>query len=386
MRRPAAGQQAAHRADARRHPQAGVRPAAHDAGRPRPGAVGPLVCQAAVGDLRHADPSGSRRPGGAAARSDRDRPVPGGPGGADERGQARRCIHGAGPPAASRREHRAARAGQRQRLRARRGAQRPVGPVRHTGARGPARRLLRSRVPAWPRHHAHGRRAGVSSAVRNRIKVLIADDHTILREGIRLLLGSQPDVEVVGEACDGRDAYFKVEELRPDVVLMDIAMPVLNGLEATQQIRRNFPDTKVLILTQHDNDEYVYRILQAGASGYVLKRVAGAELVSAIRGVDRGNAFLFPSMTRGFIDDYLKRAEAGQEKASYDGLTERERQILKMIADGCTNQQIADLLCLSVKTVQAHRGHLMEKLNMHDRTELVKYAIRKGIIKVEPEV
>jgi len=222
--------------------------------------------------------------------------------------------------------------------------------------------------------------------VRNRIKVLIADDHTILREGIRLLLGSQPDVEVVGEACDGRDAYFKVEELRPDVVLMDIAMPVLNGLEATQQIRRNFPDTKVLILTQHDNDEYVYRILQAGASGYVLKRVAGAELVSAIRGVDRGNAFLFPSMTRGFIDDYLKRAEAGQEKASYDGLTERERQILKMIADGCTNQQIADLLCLSVKTVQAHRGHLMEKLNMHDRTELVKYAIRKGIIKVEPEV
>ncbi len=222
--------------------------------------------------------------------------------------------------------------------------------------------------------------------MRNRIKVLIADDHTILREGIRLLLGSQPDVEVVGEACDGRDAYFKVEELRPDVVLMDIAMPVLNGLEATQQIRRNFPDTKVLILTQHDNDEYVYRILQAGASGYVLKRVAGAELVSAIRGVDRGNAFLFPSMTRGFIDDYLKRAEAGQEKASYDGLTERERQILKMIADGCTNQQIADLLCLSVKTVQAHRGHLMEKLNMHDRTELVKYAIRKGIIKVEPEV
>jgi DNA-binding NarL/FixJ family response regulator len=226
----------------------------------------------------------------------------------------------------------------------------------------------------------------MSAAVRNRIKVLIADDHTILREGIRLLLGSQPDVEVVGEACDGRDAYFKVEELRPDVVLMDIAMPVLNGLEATQQIRRSFPNTKVLILTQHDNDEYVYRILQAGASGYVLKRVAGAELVSAIRGVYRGNAFLFPSMTRGFIDDYLKRAEAGQEKASYDGLTERERQILKMIADGCTNQQIADLLCLSVKTVQAHRGHLMEKLNMHDRTELVKYAIRKGIIKVEPEV
>lgn len=224
------------------------------------------------------------------------------------------------------------------------------------------------------------------TAVSTRIRVLIADDHTILREGIRLLLASQPDIQVVGEACDGRDAYFKVEELRPGVVLMDIGMPVLNGLDATQQIKRTFPDTKVLILTQHDNDEYVYRILQAGASGYVLKRSAGAELVSAIRNVDRGNAFLYPSMAKGLLNDYLKRAEAGQEKASYDGLTERERQVLKMIADGCTNQQIADLLCLSVKTVQAHRGHLMEKLNMHDRTELVKYAIRKGIIKVEPEV
>jgi DNA-binding NarL/FixJ family response regulator len=221
---------------------------------------------------------------------------------------------------------------------------------------------------------------------RGRIKVLIADDHTILREGIRLLLGHQPDMEIVGEACDGRDAYFKVEELHPSVVLMDIAMPVLNGLDATEQIRRAFPNTKVLILTQHDNDEYVYRILQAGASGYVLKKAAGVELVSAIRGVDRGNAFLYPSMTKGLLSDYLKRAEAGQERASYDGLTERERQILKMIADGCTNQQIADLLYLSVKTVQAHRGHLMEKLNMHDRTELVKYAIRKGIIKVEPEI
>jgi DNA-binding NarL/FixJ family response regulator len=226
----------------------------------------------------------------------------------------------------------------------------------------------------------------VTTAVHTRIRVLIADDHTILREGIRLLLSSQPDIEVVGEASDGRDAYFKVEELLPDVVLMDIGMPVLNGLDSTQQIRRTFPNTKVLILTQHDNDEYVYRILQAGASGYVLKRAAGAELVSAIRGVDRGNAFLYPSMAKDLLNDYLKRAEAGQEKASYDGLTERERQVLKMIADGCTNQQIADLLCLSVKTVQAHRGHLMEKLNMHDRTELVKYAIRKGIIKVEPEV
>jgi len=226
----------------------------------------------------------------------------------------------------------------------------------------------------------------VTTAVRGKIKVLIADDHTVLRDGLRLLLGNQHDFEIVGEASDGRDAYFKVEELRPDVVIMDIGMPVLNGLDATLEIKRTFPDVKVLILTQHDNDEYVYRILQAGAAGYVLKRAAGVELVSAIRGVHGGKAFIYPSMTKELLTDYLRRAEAGQEKASYDGLTERERQILKMIADGCTNQQIAHLLCLSVKTVQAHRGHLMEKLNMHDRTELVKYAIRKGIIKVEPEL
>lgn len=219
-----------------------------------------------------------------------------------------------------------------------------------------------------------------------KIRIMLADDHTLFRQGIRTLISAEPDMEVVGEAPNGGDAVDKANEVRPDVVLMDIGMPVLNGLDATQQIRRTYPTTKVLILTQHDNDEYVYRILQAGAAGYVLKRSAGAELVSAIRNVNRGDAFLYPSMSKGLLSDYLKRAEAGQEKASYDGLTERERQILKMIADGCTNQQIAHLLCLSVKTVQAHRGHLMEKLNMHDRTELVKYAIRKGIIRVEPEI
>lgn len=218
------------------------------------------------------------------------------------------------------------------------------------------------------------------------IKVLVADDHAILRDGIRLLLGSQPDIQVVGEASDGGDAFHKTQDLQPDVVLMDIGMPGVNGLDATQKIKRAFPNVKVLILTQHDNDEYVHRILQAGASGYVLKRSAGGELVGAIRQVIHSNAFLYPSMTKDLVSDYLKRAEAGMERASYDGLTERERQILKMIAEGSTNQQIADILCLSVKTVQAHRGHLMEKLNMHDRTELVKYAIRKGIIRVEPEI
>jgi len=164
----------------------------------------------------------------------------------------------------------------------------------------------------------------MTTAVRTRIRVLIADDHTILREGIRLLLGSQPDIHVVGEASDGRDAYFKVEELHPDVVLMDIGMPVLNGLDATQQIRRTFPNTKVLILTQHDNDEYVYRILQAGASGYVLKRVAGAELVSAIRGVSV-DGVMRTLLTRGLVE------EAGQDRSSGANLYRTSSYFLERI-------------------------------------------------------
>jgi two-component system response regulator NreC len=214
----------------------------------------------------------------------------------------------------------------------------------------------------------------------NKTKVLIADDHCILREGIRALLEKQSDMEVIGEAEDGREAIEKTRKLRPDVVLMDIAMPRMDGLEAARQIKAECPKTNVLALTMHENEEYLFHFLRAGGSGYVLKRATMTDLVSAIRSVYKGEAFLYPSTTKWLIEDYLRRGKEGEEKESYDGLSSREREILKLIAEGYTNQQIADLLHRSLKTVQAHRAHIMEKLDMHDRTELVKYAIRKGLI------
>ncbi len=215
-----------------------------------------------------------------------------------------------------------------------------------------------------------------------KIRVLICDDHTILREGIRLLLNSQPDMEVVAEAVDGREAVDKAREFKPDVILMDIAMPLLNGLEATKQIRRDQPAARVLVLTMYESDEYVAQMLEAGAAGYVLKKVAGSELVYAIRAVYQGEAFLYPSITKRLVEDYLRRVESGQERDTFNGLTDREREVLQLIAEGHTNKEIADLLNLSVRTVQNHRAHIMEKLGMHDRGELIKYAIQKGIIEL----
>jgi DNA-binding NarL/FixJ family response regulator len=216
----------------------------------------------------------------------------------------------------------------------------------------------------------------------SKIRVLICDDHTILREGIRLLLNSQPDIEVVAEAVDGRDAVDKAADCNPDVILMDIAMPRLNGLEATKQIRRARPDARVLVLTMYESDEYVAQMLEAGAAGYVLKKVAGSELVYAIRAVSQGEAFLYPSITKRLVEDYLRRVESGQERDSFDGLTDREREVLQLIAEGHTNKEIATVLSLSVRTVQNHRAHIMEKLGMHDRGDLIKYAIQKGIIEL----
>ncbi len=216
----------------------------------------------------------------------------------------------------------------------------------------------------------------------SKIRVLICDDHTILREGIRLLLNSQPDIEVVAEAVDGREAVDKAHQAKPDIILMDIAMPLLNGLEATKQIRRDNPNARVLVLTMYESDEYVSQMLEAGAAGYVLKKVAGSELVYAIHSVYNGEAFLYPSITKRLVEDYLRRVELGQERDSFDGLTDREREVLQLIAEGHTNKEIADLLNLSVRTVQNHRAHIMEKLGMHDRGELIKYAIQKGIIEL----
>jgi DNA-binding NarL/FixJ family response regulator len=213
------------------------------------------------------------------------------------------------------------------------------------------------------------------------IRVLLADDHRILREGIRALIDDQEDMQVVGEAEDGLETVKKVAKLQPDVVVMDIAMPLLNGLEATRQIRRDFPQVKVLILTMHDNEEYIRQVLAAGALGYVLKDAAARDLLGAIRTVNQGEAVLSPAITRLVIEDYLRWGDIRPEDTT-DGLTAREREVLQLIAEGYTNKEIAGIMSLSVKTVQSHRTNLMNKLDLHDRGELIKYAIQKKIIDI----
>ncbi len=212
-----------------------------------------------------------------------------------------------------------------------------------------------------------------------KIRVLIVDDHAILREGIRALLALSRDVEVVGEAPDGQTGIECARDLLPDVVLMDIAMPGLDGLEATRRIKDRHKNVKVLILTQHENREYVFPILKAGADGYVLKKAAGTELISAIRAVHEGGTFLYPSVAKTVVEDYL-RPDGTISARRHSKLTDREIEVLKLVAEGRSNQEIADLLCLSVKTVTGHRTNIMEKLDLHSRTELVKYAIRTGLI------
>lgn len=216
----------------------------------------------------------------------------------------------------------------------------------------------------------------------SKIRVLLADDHTIVRQGLRALLDSQEDIEVVGEAEDGRQAFEKTKELIPDVVVIDITMPNLNGIEATRQIKKLNPEIKVLVLTVHDNEEYIHQILQAGASGYLLKESAVTDLVSAINAVKKGGIFLSPAISKVVVKDYIKHAEEGTgDFDSLNILTNREREVLQLIAEGHTNREVAHLLKLSVKTVDVHRSHIMEKLNIHDVTGLVKYSIRKGLIK-----
>lgn len=213
-----------------------------------------------------------------------------------------------------------------------------------------------------------------------KIRILLADDHAILRDGIRALLNDEPDMQVVGEADNGRGAVEQARALRPDIIIMDIGMPLLSGLEATSQIRRDNPEARVLILTMHQNEEYLAQMLTAGASGYVLKDVAGVELVSAIRVVAQGGAFFSPSVARTLADLYIQSVDAEHAHDPYEELTVREREILQLVAEGFSNRQIAEMLKLSIKTVKTHRLHLMQKLDLHDRTELVKYAFTKGII------
>jgi len=214
----------------------------------------------------------------------------------------------------------------------------------------------------------------------DKIRILVVDDHAVLRDGIRALLGLHDDIEVVGEASEGKEAVGKAQELMPDVVIMDIAMPGMDGLEATRRIKKKHPKMKVLVLSQHDNKEYILSVIKAGASGYVPKRALGSELVSAIRAVQEGDSFLYPSAAAALIEDYLQQTK---DEDPYDQLTAREREIFKLIAEGHTSREIADMLFLSLRTVQGHRLKIMDKLNLHNRTELIKYAMRKGLVSLD---
>ncbi len=214
-----------------------------------------------------------------------------------------------------------------------------------------------------------------------RIAVLLAEDHAIVRQGLRLLVEADGDIEIVGEAKTGREALQMTRDLHPEIVVMDIAMPLLNGLEATRQILKTFPKTKVLILSAHSDPEYVEQVVKAGAMGYLLKQSSGDILAKAIRELSNGKTFFTPSIAKRLKEEYQKSTDGvGLRKKSSTELTSRESELLQLIAEGQANKQIASELGISIKTVEKHRQHLMEKLNIHDIAGLTRFAIAAGII------
>jgi DNA-binding NarL/FixJ family response regulator len=215
-----------------------------------------------------------------------------------------------------------------------------------------------------------------------KIRVLIADDHALVRDGIRALLGLGEDFEVVGEAADGQAAIEACRRLSPNVILLDINMPGLGGLEAALTIKKENPQTKILVLTQYDDREYVSRFLQIGASGYVLKKTAGTELANAIRAVEQGGLVLDPTVARELLQPGQATEPRGAEAERYQTLTDREKQVLRLVADGQSNKEVAQTLGISVKTAMSHREHVMEKLDVHNRTDLMKLALKLGVIKL----
>ncbi len=214
-----------------------------------------------------------------------------------------------------------------------------------------------------------------------RLRILLADDHTVVRQGLRRVLEDCAEWEVVAEAGDGREAVRQAEELKPDVAIIDIAMPLLNGIEATRQIVKRSPSTRVLILTMHADEAYVNQILQAGATGYLLKDSADVDLIQAVGAVSKGKSFFSPAVARVMLDDYVRQLAEKGITDRYESLSEREREVFQLIAEGKANKEIAAILSISPSTVETHRARIMEKLDLHSAAEIVLYAVRKGVIR-----
>lgn len=214
-----------------------------------------------------------------------------------------------------------------------------------------------------------------------KIRLLLVDDHQVVRSGLRMLLSNENDVEIVGDAGTAREALEAVKLLKPDVVLMDIGLPDMSGIDATREIKRTHPEIAVVALTIHEDEEYFFKMLEAGAGGYVPKRAAPEELLTAIRAAAAGEVYLYPSLAKLLVKDYLTQEHTSEAVKALDGLTEREQEVLRYLAEGVANDEIANALVISNKTVARHRENIMQKLGLHSRSELVRYAIRKGIIK-----
>lgn len=215
----------------------------------------------------------------------------------------------------------------------------------------------------------------------SRIRLLLVDDHEVVRSGLRMLLENEADLVIEGEASTGGQALELVEKLRPDVVIMDITLPDISGIDATRQVKQRYPNVAIVALTIHEDQQYFFEMLQAGASGYVPKRAAPDDLITAIRSAFRGETYIYPSLAKLLVSDFLARSGENDTKEAIDGLTPREQEVLAHLAEGKTNEEIARLLTISTHTVARHRENLMGKLGLHSRSELVKYAIRQGLIK-----
>lgn len=217
------------------------------------------------------------------------------------------------------------------------------------------------------------------------VKIFLADDHTIVRQGLAKLLEAEPGFEVIGEAEDGREAVNRVQKMLPDVVIMDIAMPMLNGIEATRQIKKILPQIKIIILSMHSHDRYISELIGLGASGYLLKDASGGEIIKAVTAAVKGDVYLSPSISRRVIDDYLTLKKTSSQEDLYSKLSNREREVFQMIAEGHSTKKIADVLCVSPSTVKTHRANIMDKLQLENISRLIQFAIRLGIVDVQSQ-